>query len=97
MHGQPNIKVESINLNKLKAKSASCWSYYTAILRCTVNKTLSLSLDSEIRSEYTVTTGYTNIHQNSVMIILMLVTEQKKQTLILRYIKQGNVSKQNSY
>jgi hypothetical protein len=34
--------VEAINRNKLKANSASCWSYYTGILRCTVNKTLSL-------------------------------------------------------
>jgi hypothetical protein len=32
--------VEAINGNKLKANSASCWSYYTDILQCTVNKTL---------------------------------------------------------
>jgi hypothetical protein len=36
--------VQAINRNKLKANSASCWSYYTNILRCTVNKTLSLQL-----------------------------------------------------
>jgi hypothetical protein len=34
--------VEAINRNKLKANSASCWSCCTDILRCTVNKTLSL-------------------------------------------------------
>jgi hypothetical protein len=34
--------VEAINHNKLKANSATCWSYYTDILRCTVNKTLCL-------------------------------------------------------
>jgi hypothetical protein len=34
--------VEAINRNKLKANSASCWSYYTDILRCTVIKTLRL-------------------------------------------------------
>jgi hypothetical protein len=32
--------------NKPKTKSASCWSYYTDILRCTVNKTLSLPMCS---------------------------------------------------
>jgi hypothetical protein len=34
--------VEAINWNKLKVNCASYWSYYTDILRCTVNKTLSL-------------------------------------------------------
>jgi hypothetical protein len=34
--------VEAINRNKLKANSASGWSYYTDILWCTVNKTLSM-------------------------------------------------------
>jgi hypothetical protein len=34
--------VEAINRNKLKANNASCWLYYTNILWCTVNKTLSL-------------------------------------------------------
>jgi hypothetical protein len=29
-------------LNKLKTKIASCWSYCTDILRCSVNKTVSL-------------------------------------------------------
>jgi hypothetical protein len=36
--------VEDINRNKLKVNSASCWSYCTDILRCTVNKTLSLTM-----------------------------------------------------
>jgi hypothetical protein len=34
--------VEAINRNKLKANSASCWSYYTDVLRCPVNKTLNV-------------------------------------------------------
>jgi hypothetical protein len=34
--------VQAINRNKLTANSACFWSYYTDILRCTVNKTLSL-------------------------------------------------------
>jgi hypothetical protein len=33
--------VEAINRNKLKANSASCWSYGTNILWYTVNKTLT--------------------------------------------------------
>jgi hypothetical protein len=37
------IYVEAINRNKLKENSASCWSCYTDILRCTVNETLSLT------------------------------------------------------
>jgi hypothetical protein len=32
--------LEVINHNKMKANSASCWSYYTDTLRCTVKKTL---------------------------------------------------------
>jgi hypothetical protein len=38
--------IEAINGNKLKINSASCWSYYTDILRCTINKTLSLLIAS---------------------------------------------------
>jgi hypothetical protein len=34
--------VEAINHNKLKANDASCWSCYTDILQCMVNKTLSV-------------------------------------------------------
>jgi hypothetical protein len=34
---------EAINHNKLNTKSASCWSYCTDILWCTVNQTLSFS------------------------------------------------------
>jgi hypothetical protein len=34
--------VHAINRNKQKTNSTSCWSYYTDILRHTVNKTLSL-------------------------------------------------------
>jgi hypothetical protein len=30
--------VEAINRNKMNVNSASCWSYYTDILRCMVNK-----------------------------------------------------------
>jgi hypothetical protein len=33
--------VKAINCDKLKANSASCWSYHTDMLRCTVNRTLS--------------------------------------------------------
>jgi hypothetical protein len=35
--------LEAINRNKLKVNNASCLSYYTDILRCTVNKTLKMS------------------------------------------------------
>jgi hypothetical protein len=34
-------RAKAINRNRLKANSASCWSYYTDILRCTVNKTFN--------------------------------------------------------
>jgi hypothetical protein len=32
--------------NKLKTNSASCWSYYTDVLRCTVSKTLSTQISA---------------------------------------------------
>jgi hypothetical protein len=42
--------VDGINRNKLKANSASFWSYYTDILRCMVNKPLRCS--KSLKAEY---------------------------------------------
>jgi hypothetical protein len=39
---------EAINRSKLKVNSASCWSYYTDILQCTVNITLKKNFCEKI-------------------------------------------------